>query len=114
MLNEREYNKRVAQNLRQLMYDKGVTQAQMARDLGIKKGTISTWMNGEHLPRMGKIDLLCNYLGCSRSDLLEIEPERKTRNVTPEQAELIMLTMNASPESVHLALEILKKMEGVR
>ena len=114
MVNEADYNKKVAQNLRRLMYEKNITQAQMARDLGIKKGTISTWMNGVHLPRMDKIDRICHYLGCSRSDLLEIEPQRKTRDVTPEQAELIMLTMNAAPDSVRLALEIMRKMEGVK
>ena len=65
MLSKDEYNKAVARNLRRIMYEKKITQAKMALDLNIGKSTISTWMNGEHIPRMEKIDLLCKYLNCS-------------------------------------------------
>lgn len=113
MMNEQEYNKAVAANLRRIMYERDKTQADMARDLGIKKGTISTWMNGKHMPRMDKIDMMCKYLNCKRSDLLEVDKERKTTKISEEQAQLIQLTMQASADNVHIVLELLKKLEGM-
>lgn len=71
MLNEKEYSAIIARNLRSIMYERGVTQAKMASDLKITKSTISSWMNGARTPRMQKIDLLCHYLNCTRSDLME-------------------------------------------
>lgn len=114
MMNEQEYNKAVAANLRRIMYERDKTQADMARDLGIKKGTISTWMNGKHMPRMDKIDMMCKYLNCKRSDLLEVDKERKTTKISEEQAQLIQLTMQASADNVRLVLEMLKRLEGLQ
>lgn len=113
MMNEQEYNKAVAANLRRIMYERDKTQADMARDLGIKKGTISTWMNGKHMPRMDKIDMMCKYLNCKRSDLLEVDKERKTTKISEEQAQLIQLTMSADIENVRLVLEVLRRLEGI-
>ena len=114
MMNEQEYNKAVAANLRRIMYERDKTQADMARDLGIKKGTISTWMNGKHMPRMDKIDMMCKYLNCKRSDLLEVDKERKTTKISDEQAQLLQLTMQASADNVRLVLEMLKRLEGLQ
>lgn len=111
MLTEKEYNRTVAKNLRRIMHEKGKTQADMARDLKIGKTTISAWMNGVHIPRMDKIDMICRYLGCTRSDLLEIDKNRQTNDISGEQAELIRLTMQADTSNVRLALDVLKRLE---
>ena len=112
MMDEKTYNKMVAANLRRLMYEKGVNGTELAKALGFTKQSVSHWMNGEHLPRMNKLDKICEYLGCKRSDLLEVDKTRKTREITSEQTELIQLTMQASDDNVHLVLEMLKRLEG--
>ena len=113
MMDEKTYNKAVAANLRRIMYEKGVTQTDMAKALGFTKQSVSHWMNGEHLPRMNKLDKICEYLGCKRSDLVEVDKGRKPEPITSEQAQLIQLAMNADPENVHLVLEILRRLERV-
>ena len=65
------------------------------------------------MPRMNKMDMICDYLGCKRSDLMEVDKIRKTEPMTSEQAELIQLTMQASADNVHLVLEMLKRLEGM-
>ncbi len=111
MMSEKEYNRTVAKNLRRIMHEKGKTQADMSRDLKIGKTTISAWMNGVHIPRMEKIDLICKYLGCSRSDLLETDRARKTTPITEEQAELIQRTMSADPHDIRLLLDFMRRLE---
>ena len=61
MINEKEYAKVIAVNLRNIMYERHLTQADLARDLNINKATISSWMNATRTPKMANIDLLCDY-----------------------------------------------------
>lgn len=66
-----EYGKIIAKNLKAIMYEHKKTQADVAKDLGINKATVSSWMNGTRIPRMPKIDLLCHYFNVSRADIME-------------------------------------------
>lgn len=112
-MTKEEYRKIVAANLRRIMYDREKTQADLSRDLKINKSTVSSWMNGTRTPKMDKIDLLCEYLSCTREDLMEPPgPRRKTVSVSAEQAELVRLTMKASPENVSVVLALLRRLEG--
>lgn len=70
-MDEKKYGKIIAKNLKNIAYKRGKSQADMAKDLGISKQTVSSWMNGTRVPRMEKIDLLCRYLGISKEELLE-------------------------------------------
>ena len=90
-MSEQEFAKILSRNLRLLMYQKGITQAQMSRELEIGKTTLSSWMNGQRMPRMDKIDLLCRYLNCMRSDLMDEKREKRTETTfTQEEMMLIV------------------------
>lgn len=80
MIDNQEFAKIFSQNLRAIMYNREITQAQMSSELMIAKTTISGWMNGKRVPKMEKIDLLCSYLNCTRADLME-PPGSKLRKV---------------------------------
>lgn len=111
MMNEQEYRKVIARNLRNIMYERQKTQADVARDLGINKATLSSWMNGTRTPKMEKIDMLCKYFGVPRTAIMEPDGHKRPSAITSEQAELIQLIMTADPEHIHLTLEILKRLE---
>ena len=68
----------------------------------------------EDMYRMNKLDKICDYLGCKRSELIEVNTGRKTEPITSEQAQLIQLAMNADSDNVHLILEVLRRMEGLK
>lgn len=70
-MNNQEYAKIIAQNLRRIFYDHGKTQAEVSRSLGISKATLSSWMNGTRIPRMENIDILSHYFNVSRADIME-------------------------------------------
>ena len=90
-MSEQEFAKTLGKNLRRIMYEKNITQAQMSRELGIGKTTLSTWMNGQRMPRMDKIDMLCRYLNCKRSDLMDEKRKERTEAVfTQEEMMLIV------------------------
>ena len=76
-MSEEEYKKAFSKNLRAYTEANGKTQADIVKDLGFNKSTVSTWFNGIKIPRMDKIDALCNYFGISRSDLIEDKSNKK-------------------------------------
>jgi transcriptional regulator with XRE-family HTH domain len=43
----------------------------LVNDLNIPFSTVSNWINGLKMPRMGKVELLAQYLHVEKTDLLE-------------------------------------------
>lgn len=70
-VNEKEYAKVIAKNLKRIMFEHDKTQADICKDLGLKQSTVSSWVTGTRAPRMSKIDMLCEYFNCKRSDIME-------------------------------------------
>lgn len=48
----------------------------IVNDLNVPSSTVSNWVNGERMPRMGKIEMLANYFNIEKSDLLEEKKDR--------------------------------------
>lgn len=78
-------NKNVfASNLKRYMEVKGKTRNDISEALGISYFTVSDWVNGKKYPRMDKVEMLANYFGIQKSDLIEIKEE----NNPPEELKL--------------------------
>ncbi|HFU4472480.1 TPA: XRE family transcriptional regulator [Streptococcus suis] len=65
-----------SKNLKYYMDKKGVDRNQLCSDLDLKYTTVRDWIKGITYPRIGKIELLANYFGINKSDLIE---EKSTR-----------------------------------
>lgn len=61
----------IAENIRHYMDIQNKSRNQICEDLGIKYTTFSDWVNGEKYPRIDKIELMANYFGIQKSDLVE-------------------------------------------
>ncbi|WP_425234130.1 helix-turn-helix domain-containing protein [Streptococcus suis] len=61
----------MAENIKYFMDKKGVDRNQLCADLDLKYMTVSDWINAKSYPRIDKIELLANYFGVSKSDLVE-------------------------------------------
>ena len=66
-----ESKKIMAENIERLMNRKGVSNQQLCDDLNIKYTTFLDWKKGVTYPRIGKVELLANYFGVKKSDLIE-------------------------------------------
>lgn len=56
-------------NLRYIMEKKGITQADICRELNIPSATISNWCTGQRYPRIDKMQQLADMLGVKYSTL---------------------------------------------
>lgn len=58
-------------NLENLMISRGIDRNKLCSDLGLKYTTVRDWLKGITYPRIGKIELLADYFGVNKSDLIE-------------------------------------------
>ena len=65
-------NKQVmAKNLKHYVERSGRTQKELAEVVGVATSTFNDWMKGKKYPRIDKIEMLANYFGILKSDLIE-------------------------------------------
>lgn len=97
MLTNEEYAKIVAKNLRRIMVERDKTQADIVNALGYSKQAVSAWMNGKRTPKMDKIDALCKYLNCKRSDIME--PHEGKQENSDELLQTVLVKYGGLPEA---------------
>jgi transcriptional regulator, cro/CI family len=80
-----------ATNLKHLIDKSEKTQKEVATAIGVSPQTLNTWLQRIALPRMGKIQLLADYFGISKTDLLDPkDPDQtNTSDTDPEAVELV-------------------------
>ena len=65
-------NKQVmAQNIKMYMDDKGISRKEFCKRLGFAYSTVTDWLNAEKYPRIDKIEIMANFFGVSKADLVE-------------------------------------------
>lgn len=71
MSNKDQSNAIFAKNLQECLKIKDWDQQTFAKYMGVSVSSVSQWVRGIKMPRMPKIDKMCQLFNCSRSDLLE-------------------------------------------
>ena len=69
-----------AKNLRHYMEGKEISQKELAVIVGVSAPTINEWIKAKKYPRIDKIEILSNYFGCLKSDLIEEKKEQSTES----------------------------------
>ncbi len=95
----------------------------LVNDLKLPFSTVSNWVNGTKMPRMGNVELLAKYFGIEKSDLLEEKAkDGQGYYINPETAEiaqqvfqdpdlrlLFEAARDVKPENIRLAAELLRR-----
>ncbi len=108
-------NKNVfAENLQYYMNEKGVSRREISETLGVSYFTFTSWVNGKKYPRMDKVEMLAEYFGIQKSDLIEERlTEEKEKPVTDDgltedQRALIDFARTLPEDKAALALRLLQ------
>lgn len=67
-----------ATNLRYYMDSRGKNQKELAEIVGVSAPTMNDWLKAKKYPRIDKIEILANYFGILKSDLIEDKKEQPT------------------------------------
>ena len=78
----------MAKNIRRYMNTFNVTQTEICNTLGIKMPTFSDWVNAKTYPRIDKIELMANYFGISKADLVEDNTKKVTLHEYPTDPDI--------------------------
>jgi len=116
-------------NLRNLLAERGKTQADLCRHIKVSSATASDWANGKKIPRADKLQIICAWLNCELSDLLEEQTSVRTEGqvpqyyddetvqmvterlrTNPEYSVLFKAASNVKPEELEFATRFIEKM----
>ena len=104
-----------AENLKRQMELNGKTRRDVCAALGFSYYTFSDWVNGKKYPRMDKVEMIANYFGIQKSDLIEDKKEQPiiSDGLSKEKKLLIDFAKNLPDDKVLLALRLLKSVAEV-
>ena len=82
-------NKKImSQNIQYYMNKHNKSRTEMCDALGVKYTTFTDWVKGNTYPRIDKIELMSNYFGISKSDLVEDHSKKFDDNSDQLNADL--------------------------
>lgn len=98
-------------NLKRLMEQKGISRQDLSKVLGVSYFTISDWVNGKKYPRMDKVEMLADYFGVLKSDLIEKGIDKDSLNeqdLTEGEKLLLELFRQIPDDAQKMYLEVLR------
>lgn len=98
-----------AKNLRFYLERSGRTQKELAEIVGVSAPTMNDWIKGKKYPRIDKIEILSDYFGILKSDLIEekgkpIENDELSDNIK----KLVDFAKSVPDDKVELVLKVMK------
>ena len=81
-----------ATNLKRYMALNDKSRTDLANALGISYYTVTDWVKGKKYPRMDKIEMLANYFGILKSDLIEVKTDEH-RTMQQKNSTLAAITV---------------------
>lgn len=100
-----------AKNLRYYMESRGKSQKELAEIVGVSAPTVNEWLKAKKYPRIDKIEILSNYFGILKSDLIE-EKTEEHREMQKKNDTLSDIVIRMQTDDVFLsAVESLYKLD---
>lgn len=75
MVDNDNIQKIFSNNLKQLLESSDKTQLELSKFLGVSNTTVNNYVKGYNMPRMDKIDRICQFFNISRLQLIEENPQ---------------------------------------
>lgn len=106
-----------AKNLNYYMNLNNVDRNKLCNDLDFNYTTVREWTNGTSYPRIDKIELLANYFGILKSDLIENKREinennqldnllySKAKELTDDEKRAVLHVMDAIHKDIDKELD---------
>lgn len=108
-MNDMEQKYIFAKNLNKLLSDAGKTQKEVANAINVLPTTFNTWCQGIALPRMGKVQLLADYFGVKKSDLIEPPAPSAAQDALSEDEKTLIRGYRASEEHIRGTLLLIAR-----
>lgn len=85
-------NKKVmSENIQYYLNKNGITRKKISSDLDISYSTLSSWLQADSYPRIDKIEMMANYFGVSKADLVENHNKEKITEYFSKKPRMVPL-----------------------
>lgn len=71
----------MAQNIKRYMKKKNISRMELCEALGFNYSTLADWLHARKYPRIDKIELMANYFGISKADLVEQHSDLREKHI---------------------------------
>lgn len=78
----------ISENIKKLILEKGVTQTELAKALGVNESTVGKWLLGKAIPRMNTIEKLADYFNVPQYLILERRDKILQASKSPQKKEI--------------------------
>lgn len=79
----------MASNIKRLMKEKGINAKELSRAINVPYTTVLSWTKAEYYPRIDKIEMMADYFGVLKSDLIEDKPKTPETELSAKKREFI-------------------------
>ena len=93
------------------MEEKGISQKELSAVVGVSAPTINEWVKAKKYPRIDKIEILSNYFGCLKSDLIEEKRQSTESELSIKKREFIQKIEKMSDAQIERLEQILALVE---
>lgn len=101
-----------SKNLKRYIDQSGKDRRELANTWGFPYSTVTEWVNGKKYPRIDRIEIMADYFGIQKSDLIEdkVEQEKPAEDngLSENVNALIEMVRTLSDEDAALLLAALK------
>ncbi len=127
-MSERDFKTIFSRNLNKQLDMHGITQLELAKAIDVGTSSVSYWCKGIKIPRMDKIDAMCEYFGIKRSDLMEDSLENSNKEYyylndetkaiaqaafeNPDMKVLFDVARDISPDELKAHIEFMQRLKN--
>ena len=100
-----------AKNLQYYLDKHGKEQKEVAEIVGVAPSTFNAWVKAKKYPRMDKVEMLANYFGILKSDLIEEHDStcsNRTISITEGEQKLLDLFRLIPEDKQQVVLEMIR------
>lgn len=102
-----------ASNLQKYMDLNNKSRRDVCDALGISYYTITDWVKGKKYPRMDKVEMLANYFGIQKSDLIEdkgeeIKEPARFDGLSENQKKLMQFVQTVPEDKADMILKVIR------
>ena len=103
----------MAANIRRYMDEKSINAKELSKALKVPYTTVLSWIKAEYYPRIDKIEMMSDYFGCLKSDLIEDKTKQPAESELSEiKRDLIEFVEGLSESEAAVLLASLKSSLG--
>ena len=100
----------LSKNLKRYIEQSGKDRRELAEIWGFPYSTVTEWINGRKYPRIDRIEIMADYFGILKSDLIEDKKEKSTEydGLTDNKKALIDFAKSVPEDKAAMILKVIR------